>query len=486
MAQWMGQFSGLTHETKVHDIEASLRQAAGTLAAATAADKERKAKGVLQLAERLLACRRKAIHARISALVVPETQPDGAQGVASLREREQKLQSDGVDGILDEFGVAEIISQRRPARRTGKALLASVSMALLLGAWFICRASAQSYGATPVSAAPLICVVCAQPLAGKYFVHNQTNNICADCEKLPARCSLCGLPVKDATARTTDGRLFCHADGTNVVVAQEEAGRLFAQARGELSTLSEGTLALRSPEVAVQLVDVDYWNPKSGGDSTNAMHRLGFSISRPIGGGYAHNVVLMSGRLRNTTLSTCAHEFAHLWLNENLKPDRKLDPDTREALCELFAFKLAARRGDTNEIARIKVNPYTKGVVLSAIEFDAREGLPGVVTWVRNASDASLPAATGLADATAAASAPEPMRELRPPPPPATRLELRSLLRTSKRTVAVINGERFERGSELSMLIDGKRHLVRMEEAQENAVVVSVDGVRQTLRLGTK
>ena len=338
--------------------------------------------------------------------------------------------------------------------------------------------------------APPPCVVCAKPVAGKFFVHvanSVTNAICAVCEQLPARCSLCGLPVLDTTKKTDDGRFFCRADATNVVVTQDEAGRLFAQARAELGALSEGTLALRSPEVAVQLSNVDYWNPKEGGDGTNTMHRLGFSLSRAIGGGFAHNVVLMSGKLRGTTLSTCAHEFAHLWLNENLKAGRKLDPDSREALCELFAYKLAARRGDTNEIARIKVNPYTKGAILAAIEFEAREGLPGVVKWVRDGTDERLPAATGAAVAAAVApSAPSPPRELRPPPPPAMKLELRSLLRTSKRTIAVINGERFERGSELSMLIDGKRHVVRMEEAQDNAVVVTVDGVRQTLRLGEK
>jgi hypothetical protein len=340
--------------------------------------------------------------------------------------------------------------------------------------------------------APPACNVCAKPVSGKYFTHvanGVTNNICGVCEQLPNRCSLCGLPVLDLARKTDDGRFFCRADATNVVLAADEATRLFAQARTELAALSEGTLTLRSPEVAVQLSNVDYWNPKSGGDATNSMHRLGFALSRPIGGGFAHNVVLMSGQLRRTTFSTCAHEFGHLWLNENLKPARKLDPDTREALCELFGFKLAVRLGDTNEVARIKANPYTKGAILAAVEFEAREGLPGVVKWVRDGTDDKLPAATGAAPTAGnavAAAAPEPPRELRPPPPPATKLELRSLLRTSKRTVAVINGERFERGSELSMLIDGKRHVVRMEEAQDNAVVVTVDGVRQTLRLGEK
>ncbi|MBI5802628.1 MAG: hypothetical protein HZA92_18135 [Verrucomicrobia bacterium] len=363
--------------------------------------------------------------------------------------------------------------------------MATISTTLFLSVWLVPKVRAQHYNSPALPNTPPTCVVCDKsPLVGKYFIHNQTNNICADCEKLPARCSLCGLPVKEATTKTTDGRLFCRADAPNVVVAGDEARQLFALARGELSTLSEGSLVLRSPEVAVQLVDVDYWNAKAGSDTPNALHRLGFSVSRPVGGGFAHNVILISGQLRNTTLSTCAHEFAHLWLNENVNPDRKLDPDTREALCELFAFKLAARRNDTNEIARIKQNPYTKGVILSAIEFEAREGLPGVVSWVRTGAEAGLPTAAG--SATAATPLSGPMRELRPPTPPAIKLELRSLLRTSRRTVAIINGERFEPGSELSMLIDGKRQLVRMEEAQANAIIVTVDGVRQTLQLGVK
>lgn len=365
-----------------------------------------------------------------------------------------------------------------------------MKLSLLLFTLVACAvqlASAQPYGSPAPPTGPLTCVVCAKPITGKYFVHNQTNHICADCEKLPTHCSVCRLPVKDDYTKTADGRLICKRDLPNVVLAEEDGRKLFTQARADLRELSDGALELRSTQVNVQMLfNLDFADSRNTTNSGGAMHRLGFSLSRPQGDGFAHNVVLLSGQTRTATLSTSAHEFGHLWLTENLKPARKLDPDTREALCELFAFKLAARRNDTNETARIKANPYTKGVILNALEFEARESLLGVVRWVREGTDEKLPAATGLTVATVAPSAPEPPRELRPPPPPPTRLELRSLLRTSKRTVAVINGERFERGSELSMLIDGKRHLVRMEEAQENAVVVSVDGVKQTLRLGAK
>lgn len=368
-----------------------------------------------------------------------------------------------------------------------------MKLPLLLAVLFLCvwqRVTAQTYGSPPGSTAPLTCVVCAKPIVGNFYTHKvngQTNNICAECNKLEAHCSICRLPVKEGFTKTADGRYFCKQDAANAVLSEDEARKLFAQARGDLKEASNGALDLRSAQVNVQvLFNLDFSDVRNSTNAGNAMHRLGFSMSRPTGDGFAHNVVLLSGQTRTATLSTSAHEFGHLWLTENLHPARKLDPDTREALCELFAYKLATRRGDTNEVTRIKQNPYTKGVVLSAIEFEARESFAGAIAWVRTSNEATLPAATGISTASAASAAPEASRELRPTPPPATKLELRSLFRTSKRTVAVINGERFEAGSELSMLVDGKRHLVRLVEAQDGVVVVTVDGEKQTLRLGAK
>ncbi len=354
-------------------------------------------------------------------------------------------------------------------------------------------AFAQPYGSPAPPAKPPVCVVCTKPLAGQFFVHvfnSRTNTVCAECDRLPNHCALCRLPVKDGFTKTADGRFFCKKDAGEVVLTEDEARKLFAQARTELREVSNGVLELRSQQVNVQvLFNLDFSDARNAPNAGTPLHRTGFSLSRPTGDGFAHSVVLLTGQPRTATLSTSAHEFGHLWLTENLKAARKLDPDTREALCELFAFKLAVRRSDTNEIARIKTNPYTKGVVLSALEFEAREGLAGVVRWVREGGDEKLPAAASAAlaaTATVAPASPELPRELRPSAPAPTKLELRSLLRTSRRAVAVINGERFEVGSELSMLIDGKRHLVRMVSAEENGVVVTVDGEKQILRLGGK
>lgn len=105
MAQWSGQFSGLTHNTKVRDTEASLRLAVAAVAAvaqASSEDRPRKVRTMHALAKRVLAVRLKAVRARIAALTEPGKQR--AVGVDGLQEREQQILRGGMENILREFG----------------------------------------------------------------------------------------------------------------------------------------------------------------------------------------------------------------------------------------------------------------------------------------------------------------------------------------------------------------------------------------------
>jgi hypothetical protein len=107
MAQWAGQFSGFTHETKVQDIEISLRQAVTIFRALPEAERPEKLETIRHLSERLLAARSKALRARISALTEPGTKSLDDKQASHLRTREQELEAQGVDQILREFGVYE-------------------------------------------------------------------------------------------------------------------------------------------------------------------------------------------------------------------------------------------------------------------------------------------------------------------------------------------------------------------------------------------
>ncbi len=99
MAQWMHQFSGSSHATKVAGLENALRVAvAAQYGAQSAAERDKKKAAVSKLATRLLAARLRLYRSRLS-----DMEPRGhAHG--GLTAREAEARAGGVAAILKEFG----------------------------------------------------------------------------------------------------------------------------------------------------------------------------------------------------------------------------------------------------------------------------------------------------------------------------------------------------------------------------------------------
>jgi hypothetical protein len=114
MAQWIGGFSGLTHATKLADLEKSLRQAVKALAEASAADRARKVWAVRRLGQRVLDGRLKLLRARLSkAKELKYKDGKASQSlVPNLDLRLEEIQAEGIDDILKEFGACERIQPR--------------------------------------------------------------------------------------------------------------------------------------------------------------------------------------------------------------------------------------------------------------------------------------------------------------------------------------------------------------------------------------
>jgi hypothetical protein len=112
MAQWNGQYTGNTHATKVLDLEGTLSHAISVFREADSAEESRtKEKAVRKLAEKLLSARLKFLKAKISD-AAPVTEKDASHRnsrVDTLRRQEIKVRSDGVNGILAEFGVEDLV-----------------------------------------------------------------------------------------------------------------------------------------------------------------------------------------------------------------------------------------------------------------------------------------------------------------------------------------------------------------------------------------
>ncbi|HWG43928.1 MAG TPA: hypothetical protein VN688_14215 [Gemmataceae bacterium] len=113
MAQWLGQFSGNTHATKVQDAEAALRHAVTVFHATDSSEaRANKAKAVRGLATRLLSARLRLLKARISAAEDHQLRHAGSPngGIESLRLREAKMRVEGLNAVLVEFGVSDLIA----------------------------------------------------------------------------------------------------------------------------------------------------------------------------------------------------------------------------------------------------------------------------------------------------------------------------------------------------------------------------------------
>ena len=99
VAQWKGQFTGHTHQTKVDDLEASLRLA---VAALSESPDPTKAKTAERLAARLLNARLKLMKSR--RYEAPFGDGSNPVRAESKHQQEEQLRAGGIDAILNEFG----------------------------------------------------------------------------------------------------------------------------------------------------------------------------------------------------------------------------------------------------------------------------------------------------------------------------------------------------------------------------------------------
>jgi hypothetical protein len=110
MAQWAGQYSGLSHATKVDDYEYMLEHAIEIFKSCTDAEKSKKAKSVRKLAAKVLNARLKLVKAKRYEVEPVEAKDwkERRVQIDHLEEVEAKLSSEGTAGILREFGATEL------------------------------------------------------------------------------------------------------------------------------------------------------------------------------------------------------------------------------------------------------------------------------------------------------------------------------------------------------------------------------------------
>jgi hypothetical protein len=281
------------------------------------------------------------------------------------------------------------------------------------------------------------------------------------------------LPVKagDGHIQTADGRPICKFDKPSAVLDADAAKEIFADTRRAVVAMYGPSFVLRYPDVTVNVFDVDYWSEKGRQDG---LHKFGFSLTRRVAGGQCtHTVVLLSGRLRNETVSTAAHEYTHLWINENRPDNHAIDGDTVEAICELTAYKLMGEENLPEQQTNILESPYTNGKIKTLLAIEQANYNGYVLNWVKNGTGPTLETESSAL----AASLRKPALTFTNVPPPLPKaLKFSGLLTIGQNRQAVINGVAFTAGDEKQIKLRNKTVRVRCREIQDAAVVLELNG----------
>ena len=358
-------------------------------------------------------------------------------------------------------------------------------------------------GGLPAGAAPDVCAICGRPFRGPVFVAtdkvtNEKKLLCGDCAHRPA-CAICSLPVMDNDLRLPDGRYLCARDARTAVVNAADAERVCARVKDDLDRLfSRFTSFPDNVDVtAIDRIDVDSMFSPDGHnfESPNLLGCVGTETNNQQ---TRYRMRLMSGLPLAELKATCAHEYTHTWVRENVPPERKagLTRDAEEGFCELVAYLLMDSQREEGQKKFMLQNRYTRGQIEVFIEAEKRYGFDQVLDWmkygelaqlepdhVEKLRDVKMPVATAVAANPIA----DPISYRRPNKPAPAVIKLDGVLWGSL-PVAIINGRSFLANDLNPVKVGGTNVMIRCLNIQQTSVRIQnvASGKDQELHLPNK
>ena len=243
------------------------------------------------------------------------------------------------------------------------------------------------------------CTVCGKPFGTRVFtvqdsVTEEKKQICQDCATLTTVCFICGMPVKTNYTTLPDGRILCARDARTAVLDEEDAKRICREAKNSLDRLFSRFLDFPETNVTVAIVDRVHLQDlfKFAGRDYVCPNVWGYTESKTNRHHLEHRISLLSALPFASFKATCAHEYAHTWLNENLSEQRKqsLSRDADEAFCELVSYRLMEAQNEEAQKKLILSNAYTRGQIHLFLEAERLYGFNDIVDWMKYGADDRL------------------------------------------------------------------------------------------------
>ena len=236
------------------------------------------------------------------------------------------------------------------------------------------------------------CDICGRPINGEFYLvtdklTGKEVEVCSNCEFHLPRCYLCGLPIKAGDEiKLPDGRYLCARDGATAVLDARQAQQVCSEVKDDLDHLfSRFTSFPDNVDVnVIDRIDVDAMFNASGHDFESP-NLLGCIRPETDDGVKRYHMSLMIGLPLTELKETCAHEYSHAWVGENVPParHRRIDRDAEEGFCEMMGYLLMDSQGEEGEKQRVLKNQYTRGQVELFIAAEQQYGFDDVLDWMR-------------------------------------------------------------------------------------------------------
>jgi len=356
--------------------------------------------------------------------------------------------------------------------------------------WIIFWMACFCFGASLMAHADNICAICGKPIYGGTIyivtdkVTGEKKEVCADCIKLP-RCSICGMPIKNGGVQLPDGRWLCARDARTVVLDPDDIKQDCAQVKDDLDRLfSRFTSFPTNVDVTViDRIDVDSMFDTEG-NTAESPDLLGCTRPVKLNGETRYKIGLLTGMPLAQLKETCAHEYSHAWVGENVPKERhaRLARDAEEGFCELVGYMLMDSQNEEVEKKRVLENHYTRGQISLFIEAEQRYGFDEVLDWMKYGVAPQLEAGhvaeirdVKMPLTEPAARAPAVFNAVNKPAPVPTALKLEGILWGS-RPVAVINGHSFLANDLQEVQLRSTNVMIRCLEIREKSVRIQNTG----------
>ena len=328
-------------------------------------------------------------------------------------------------------------------------------------------------------------------------VTEEKKQVCQDCATLSTVCFICGLPVKTNYTRLPDGRIICARDVRTAVLDEEEAKRICREAKNSLDRLFSRFLDIPETNVTVAIVDRVHLQElfKFAGRDYVCPNVWGYTETKTNRRHIEHHISLLSGLPLASFKATCAHEYAHTWLNENLSEQRKqsLSRDADEAFCELLSYRLMESQNEEAQKKLILSNAYTRGQIHLFLEAERLYGFNDIVDWMKYGTDDRLVSDdlrrvrnVELPRTAARPATNFPLYNPAPAPVPDT-LVLRGIYWAQERPAAMINNRTLGVNEEGKVRVGETNLTIRCLAIRQDSVRIRIvsSGEEQELRLKT-